>query len=167
MTTTAFAANDPLTVVNNLSDFIFGLIRADVYKRQLIPREKGALDLRELLLIAAGTLLGSCLGVTMMCLFQINKDCRVKRKEAVSYTHLDVYKRQAADSVIIPVQAQYLPAKGMTQLVQTISKVKKYINPDIKIAVSYTHLDVYKRQTQMCGYQWASRKRYGQSELTT
>lgn len=27
----------------------------------------------------------------------------------------------AADSVIIPVQAQYLPAKGMTQLVQTIN----------------------------------------------
>ena len=42
----------------------------------------------------------------------------------------------AADSVIIPVQAQYLPAKGMTQLVQTISKVKKYINPDIKIDIS-------------------------------
>lgn len=39
----------------------------------------------------------------------------------------------AADGVIIPVQAQYLPAKGMTQLVSTISKVKKYINPDIKI----------------------------------
>ena len=39
----------------------------------------------------------------------------------------------AADSVIIPVQAQYLPAKGITQLVQTISRVKKYINPDIKI----------------------------------
>ena len=27
-TTTAFAATDPITVVNNLSDFIFGLIRA-------------------------------------------------------------------------------------------------------------------------------------------
>lgn len=39
----------------------------------------------------------------------------------------------AADSVVIPVQAQYLPAKGMTQLLQTISKVKKYINPSIKI----------------------------------
>ncbi len=39
----------------------------------------------------------------------------------------------AVDSVIIPVQAQYLPAKGMIQLVQTISKVKKYINQDIKI----------------------------------
>lgn len=39
----------------------------------------------------------------------------------------------ASDGVIIPVQAQYLPAKGMTQLVSTISKVKKYINPNIKI----------------------------------
>ena len=27
-TTTAFAADDPLEVINNLSDFIFGLIRA-------------------------------------------------------------------------------------------------------------------------------------------
>lgn len=27
-TTTAYAADDPLTVVNNLSDFIFGIIRA-------------------------------------------------------------------------------------------------------------------------------------------
>ena len=39
----------------------------------------------------------------------------------------------AADSVIIPVQAQYLPAKGMTQLLQTISKVKKHTNPKLKI----------------------------------
>ena len=39
----------------------------------------------------------------------------------------------ASDGVIIPVQAQYLPAKGMTQLVSTISKVKKYINPNLKI----------------------------------
>lgn len=28
MSVTAFAANDPITVVNNLSEFIFGLIRA-------------------------------------------------------------------------------------------------------------------------------------------
>ena len=31
----------------------------------------------------------------------------------------------AADSVIIPVQAHYLPAKCMTQLMRTITKVKK------------------------------------------
>lgn len=39
----------------------------------------------------------------------------------------------AADSVIIPVQAQYLSAKGMTQLIQTIHKVKRQINPHLKI----------------------------------
>ena len=36
----------------------------------------------------------------------------------------------AADSVIIPVQAQYLPAKGMTQLVQTISRVAA-VHPEL------------------------------------
>ena len=39
----------------------------------------------------------------------------------------------AADSVIIPVQAQYLPAKGMTQLLSTIAKVKKHTNPNLAI----------------------------------
>jgi chromosome partitioning protein len=39
----------------------------------------------------------------------------------------------AADSVIVPVQAQYLPAKGMTQLMRTIGKVKKQINPPLKV----------------------------------
>lgn len=39
----------------------------------------------------------------------------------------------AADSVIIPVQAHYLPAKGMTQLMRTIGKVKRQINPSLKV----------------------------------
>ena len=39
----------------------------------------------------------------------------------------------AADSVIIPVQAQYLPAKGMTQLLWTIAKVRKHTNADLTI----------------------------------
>ena len=39
----------------------------------------------------------------------------------------------AADSVIIPVQAHYLPAKGMTQLMKTIGKVKRQINPKLQI----------------------------------
>lgn len=39
----------------------------------------------------------------------------------------------AADSVIIPVQAHYLPAKGMTQLMRTITKVKRQINPALKV----------------------------------
>ena len=39
----------------------------------------------------------------------------------------------AADSVIIPVQAHYLPLKGMTQLTKTIGKVQKQINPKLRI----------------------------------
>ena len=39
----------------------------------------------------------------------------------------------AADSVIVPVQAHYLPLKGMTQLMQTIGKVQRQLNPNLKI----------------------------------
>ena len=39
----------------------------------------------------------------------------------------------AADSVIIPVQAQYLPAKGLEQLLQTISHVKRQLNPKLEV----------------------------------
>lgn len=39
----------------------------------------------------------------------------------------------AADSVIIPVQAHYLPAKGMTQLLRTVGRVKRQINPNLRV----------------------------------
>lgn len=39
----------------------------------------------------------------------------------------------AADHVLIPVQAQYLPAKGLEQLLQTINKVRRQINPKLRI----------------------------------
>ena len=37
------------------------------------------------------------------------------------------------DKVIIPVQPQYLAAKGMTQLLSTIIKIRQQINPNLKI----------------------------------
>ena len=39
----------------------------------------------------------------------------------------------AADSVIVPVQAHYLPLKGMTQLMRTVNKVQRQINPQLKV----------------------------------
>ena len=39
----------------------------------------------------------------------------------------------AADSVIIPVQAAYLPVKGLEQLLGTITRVKKYLNRNLII----------------------------------
>ena len=38
-----------------------------------------------------------------------------------------------ADSVLIPVQAAYLPVKGLQQLIKTIGRVKKQLNPKLKI----------------------------------
>ena len=39
----------------------------------------------------------------------------------------------AADTTLIPVQAQYLSAKGLEQLLQTVQKVRRQINPKLKI----------------------------------
>ena len=39
----------------------------------------------------------------------------------------------AADSVLVPVQAQYLSAKGLEQLLSTVGKVKRQINPKLRI----------------------------------
>ena len=39
----------------------------------------------------------------------------------------------AADTTLIPMQAQYLSAKGLEQLLQTIGKVRRQINPKLKI----------------------------------
>lgn len=38
-----------------------------------------------------------------------------------------------ANSVLIPVQASYLPVKGLQQLIKTISRVRRQINPELKI----------------------------------
>jgi len=50
---------------------------------------------------------------------------------------LTVNALSAADEVLIPVQTQYLPAKGMTKLLQTVGKVqrkiKRKINSNLKI----------------------------------
>ena len=46
---------------------------------------------------------------------------------------LTVNALAACDSVLIPATAQYLSAKGLELLLQTIAKVKKRINPQIRI----------------------------------
>ena len=46
---------------------------------------------------------------------------------------LTVNALAAADTTLIPVQAQYLPVKGLEQLLQTVQKVRRQINPHLKI----------------------------------
>lgn len=54
----------------------------------------------------------------------------MKNQEAIDYLKvlLTINALATADSVIIPVQAQYLPLKGMIQLIQTIDKTRVQIN---------------------------------------
>ena len=58
---------------------------------------------------------------------------------AVSYTHLDVYKRQEQYLNITPGSVSVLGLMNDPE-----NKVRLLIDKDIP--VSYTHLDVYKRQ---------------------
>ena len=46
---------------------------------------------------------------------------------------LTVNALAAADQVLIPVQANYLSAKGLEQLLNTISRVRRQINPRLRI----------------------------------
>lgn len=39
----------------------------------------------------------------------------------------------AADQVLIPVQADYLAAEGMTELIGTVQSIKRQINPKLKV----------------------------------
>ena len=50
-----------------------------------------------------------------------------------SLGQLTINALAAADSVIIPVQAQYLSLKGLEQLYDTCRKIRTQINPDLKI----------------------------------
>ena len=75
-------------------------------------------------------------------------------RETILRQYLDIVKRQydhiildcmpslgmltvnalaAANSVLIPVQAQYLSAKGLEQLLQTVNRVRRQINPKLQI----------------------------------
>ena len=46
---------------------------------------------------------------------------------------LTVNALACADSVLIPVQAAYLPTKGLQQLIKTIGRVKRQLNPQLEI----------------------------------
>lgn len=72
-------------------------------------------------------------------------------KEAYDYILIDcmpslgmitVNAFTCADSVLIPVQAAYLPVKGLEQLFQTMNRVKRQLNPSLEIeGILWTMVD--------------------------
>ena len=82
--------------------------------------------------------------------FGINKRlisvCSSLRSETVSYTHLDVYKRQAISLIVMLVAAIIVPF-GLEGLAVNAGLATRANLSELQVkAVSYTHLDVYKRQ---------------------
>ena len=65
----------------------------------------------------------------------------------VSYTHLDVYKRQTAScSFGFQKLARRLVSVGVPAVLVVASSVSSVLVQHVHVSVSYTHLDVYKRQ---------------------
>jgi chromosome partitioning protein len=59
-----------------------------------------------------------------------------------SLNMLTINALAAADTVIVPVLAQYLPAKGLELLLKTTARVRKQINPKLEIGgILFTMLD--------------------------
>ena len=123
-----------------LSDVLEKVIREELEN----PKE-GIINQREGVDLMPGNIELSGLEVSLV---------NIMRREAVLKNYLNTLKKDydyilldcmsslgmitvnalvAADSVLIPVQAQYLSAKGLEQLLQTINKVRRQINPKLKI----------------------------------
>ena len=69
--------------------------------------------------------------VTAMSRENILKSYLNKVKSNYDYVLIDC--RPSLGMLTIPVQAQYLPARAMTQLLRTVSKVKAHTNPKLSI----------------------------------
>ena len=79
---------------------------------------------------------------TAMCREYAMKSCLSELKSIYDYIIIDcmpslnsltINALATADEVIIPVQSQYLSAMGMGNLINIVSKIKKQINPELKV----------------------------------
>ena len=77
---------------------------------------------------------------------------RFHRQDAVSYTHLDVYKRQ---NLSLPYHHAHRLLSRQTWRYQqrTNHFGRDFLQMGAFSPVSYTHLDVYKRQNQRFGHE--------------
>lgn len=56
---------------------------------------------------------------------------------------LTINSLAAADEVIIPVEASYLPIKGLQKLLQTVGRIRKQINQNLQIGgIVFTMVDI-------------------------
>ena len=133
---------DPDDLENTITNLIENRIKDYNYK---IKKESYIIDTNEgVNLLPADIGLS---GIEVKMLNTINRENILKNilrdiKECYDYIIIDclpslgnltINALVASDSVIIPVQSQYLSLKGMEQLLETIQGVKAQINPNLQI----------------------------------
>lgn len=132
---------DPDDLSNKITNLIENRIKDFNYK---IERNKYAIETEGVNLLPADIGLS---GIEVKMLNTLNRENILRNiirdfKSDYDYILIDclpslgsltVNALVAADSVIIPVQSQYLSMRGMEQLLETVQGVKAQINPELEI----------------------------------
>ena len=120
-------------------------VLTDVIEEKDFTAEKGILHHEEGVDLMPGNIELSAIEVSMTSVMSrevIMREYLDKVKDRYDYILIDcmpslgmmtVNALVAADSVLIPVQAAYLPVKGLQQLIKTINMVKKRLNKRLKV----------------------------------
>ncbi len=126
----------PVTLSDRMQDVIddhpASLQKAILHQKEgvdLVPAniELSGLEVRLINAISRESVLKNCVKEAKKDYDYILIDCMP------SLGMLSINALAAADSVIIPTQPHYLSAKGLELLLRSVSKVKKQINPGLRI----------------------------------
>ena len=130
---------------DKLTDTLFDIFRMEAAGEDIVPGY-GIMHVKENVDLIPGNI-----NLAMAEISFANTICR----ESILRTYLDEVKEvydfividcmpslgivtvnalTASDKVLIPVQAAYLPVKGLQQLIKTIGMIKRSLNPGLEIA---------------------------------
>ncbi len=123
---------------------IADLMQLEIEDRDLLNKEDIMINIYGMDLLPGSIVLASTelFLINATCREQILKTVLAKYKKDYDYILIDcgpslgmltINALTAADSVIIPVEAEYLSAKGMELLLRSVAMTKRKLNPSLKI----------------------------------
>lgn len=137
--TDALGYNNPNIFKGTITDAMLSAINDESIDRNIILHHDEGVDLIPCDIELSGM---DITLVNTMSREQVLKQVIEEVKEDYDYILIDcpptlgmlpINALTAANSVIIPVQAEFLPTKGMNQLLMTMKKIQKNLNPNLEI----------------------------------
>ena len=129
---------------DKLSDTLFDIFRLEAAGEEIVPGF-GIMHLKDNVDLIAGNIDLSSVEISLsaaICRESFLKEYVDEVREVYDYIVIDCMPSlgtvtlnalTCADTVLIPVQAAYLPVKGLNQLIKTINMVKRSLNPGLEI----------------------------------